>query len=361
MKESALERVKKLAQKLSPEDRAKLFAALAELPDSLIKPLPPPQLVERPRLPPDQEKALKDIQIHYEVRRENDEIIYSFEGKEVFRLSFNAENYADVFFEKLKHAEPFLRIASEEQRQRIYQGVRDVLKEENLSVTDEQIKRLESQAIHELELRILKDSILDTAKRMDDSLPQVAAMIFPKVSQAVILSSAKEFHKKLHVPQRKFTEAETRAIVQGQEWEHLRRIMGITAPSRGGAHNIKHPWTNRDRECLAAKYAELEPIWQDAKVIAREAQNSQIKNRKAQWREEVLRQYPHLPSDLLEGFATPRGGSRPSENAIIHASRECGITPGISARRLKDVVKEWSIKRHNRTSSKAKKSGTSKK
>lgn len=343
MKKSPLDRAKELAQRLSPEDLVRLFEALVELPDSPIKPIPRPRIVSRPALSPNEQKAVKDIELRYEVRNELGQITYSFEGREVFRLSFNAENYAEVFFEKFKTKEAFLKL-SDEQRERVFQAVQDILKGEGITLTKRRLRSIESQALHELGLKLLKESLLKTAQRMAISLPQVAAVIFPRVTQANLMAGANEFRETLGVPEQKFTEAEIRSIVQGTEWEHLKLLMGINPPLRGGAHNIKHEWTDKDRECLTKKYEELQPIWLDAKVIAKEAQTSKIKNRKDQWRQEVLRTYPNLPSDLLDGFSTLRGGTRPSDNAVIHASRECGITSGISVRRLMGVMKEWKIK-----------------
>jgi hypothetical protein len=348
MKKPPLERVKELVQKFSPEELARLFEVLVDLPDSPVKQIPPPRLVSPPKLSPDEQNALKDIQLQYQVRNEEGQIIYSFEGREVFRLSFNAENYAEVFFEKFKTKEAFLKI-SDEQRHRVFQAVQDILKEEGMTITKRQLRNIESQALHELGLKLLKESLLKTARRMANSLPQVAAVVFPKVTQATLLAGANEFRDTLGVPEQKFSEAQIRNIVQGKEWEHLKLLMGITPPSRGGAHNVKHNWTDKDRECLIRKYEELQPMWLDAKVISREAETSRIKNRKTQWRQEVLRIYPNLPSDLLDGFSTLRGGTRPSDNAIIHASRQCGITPGISVRRLMAVMKEWKLKQSSGT------------
>jgi ribose 1,5-bisphosphokinase PhnN len=344
----SFERVKQLAQELSPEERTTLFEELAALPDSPIKLLPRPQPAPAPAPTVDGKKALKDIQLRYEVRKEQGQIIYLFEGREVFRLSFNAENYADVFFEKLKTKDAYLRV-SNEQRERVYQGVRDVLAEEGMTVSNRRLRSIESQALHELGLKLLKDSLLATARRMGDSLPQVAAMIFPRVTQATLFAGANQLRETLHLPEQKFTEAEIRNAVQRPEWEYLKRIMGIPATSRGGAHNVKHLWNDSDRECLARKYAELQPVWLDAKEIAKESLKSRVRNRKTEWREEVLRRYPNLPSDLLEAFSTLRGGAKPSDNAVIHASRECNITPGISARRLREVVTAWNLKYATRT------------
>ncbi len=115
---------------------------------------------------------------------------------------------------------------------------------------------------------------------------------------------------------------------------------------RGGAYNVKHVWTDKDRECLATKYAELQPIWIEAKKIAKIAQESQETTRKREWRKEVLAVYSALPPDLLERFATLRADdAKPSDIAVLHAGRLC-LPPNVelSVVRLRKELTAWKIK-----------------
>jgi hypothetical protein len=121
----------------------------------------------------------------------------------------------------------------------------------------------------------------------------------------------------------------------------------IVKRSRGGAHNVKHVWTDKDRDRLATKYAELRPIWIEAKKIAKMAQQSAEATRKKGWRQEVLGVYPDLPTDLLERFTTLRGDdTKPSNIAMLHAARLC-LPPNVelSIGRLRDELR---VARHIR-------------
>lgn len=115
---------------------------------------------------------------------------------------------------------------------------------------------------------------------------------------------------------------------------------------RGGARNVKHIWNDQDRACLANKYTELQPIWIEAKRIARVAQNSAEITRKKDWRNEVSGVYPNLPKDLLEKFATLKGDdSKPSDIALAHAARLC-LPPNVqlSIPRLRAELRTWKNK-----------------
>jgi hypothetical protein len=335
-----LERVKKLAEKLSPEHRADLFEQLAELPDSPVKllprPLPPPTL--------DEKNALKEINLRYEIRREKGEIVYSFEGREIFRLQFNADNYVDVLFEKFKTKEPFLRV-SEKQRTRIYAAVKDILRQEGMSVTDKQLRRIEKQALLQFCLENLKASLVQAAKHMDENLPQVVALIFPKVSQANLLGGANRLREMLHLSNQRIPESDIRKALQGSEWDYLKRIVGITAPKRGGPRNIKHVWTNAELDCLARTYESLKPVWIEAKQIARAAQRSRISSRSKNWRDEVLRAFPDLPVQLVDRFEHLRADdAKPSDIAIVHAKIKCGVGETYSARQLRAKIRKRNLK-----------------
>ena len=117
---------------------------------------------------------------------------------------------------------------------------------------------------------------------------------------------------------------------------------------RRGGSDPKHDWTDEERACLMTRYEELKPIWLEAKKIAKRAQKSREKTRKASWRDEVLRAYPYLPIELVERFATPRAeDAKPSNIAIIHAKNLCGITFDYSVKTLQEEVRAWKLKTSN--------------
>jgi hypothetical protein len=114
---------------------------------------------------------------------------------------------------------------------------------------------------------------------------------------------------------------------------------------RRGGSEAKHKWKDSELECLAAKYDDFKPIWIEAKRIAKDAQKSKERSRRTGWRSEVLRAYPYLPTELLDRFTHPRSeDAKPSDIAIVHAKRECGIAADYSARELRKKVHAWKLK-----------------
>lgn len=340
MSEINLEQVKKLAEQLTPEDRLQVFQHLAELPDSLIKPLPRPK--EMPSLSEEEQKKIQQLNLSWECRKEDDQVVFYLEGIEVFRASFNAENYAAVFFEKLKSDEVFLRV-SDEQRARYYEAVREIVAKEDLTPSDDELREIEPKALLLLGQKLLKDSLLHGANQIGNNLPRVVATILNKITHAGVLVGGNQLRDVLEIPEQKLSVTQIKDALFSRDWEYLKPILGVAPP--GGARNVKHAWTDEDRVCLATKYEELQPIWIEAKRIAKDAQKSKERTRKKEWREEVLRAYPHLPTDLLERFSNPRADdAKPADIAVIHAKRECGITDKYSPRHLRDQIRAWKLK-----------------
>jgi hypothetical protein len=354
MKRPTLEQVKEFAAQFSPDERLEICQFLADLPDSGMsyQSTPPAELISAPMPVPlsieNKKKALGllELQTAWDCVMENGEIVYSLEGREVFRGRFSADNYVELTFEKIK-ATALIITVSGDARAKLREGLRKFLMEGSVNVTEQLMNEVETEAMQAYSQKILKQSIATVAGQIANSLDKVVPLVFAKIVGASSFAVANQVRDDISMPETKLSPAEIRDVVYGAEWEHYKAITGITS-SQGGAHNVKHAWKDSDRECLARKYEELQPAWQDAKVIAKEALKSRIRNRKIEWRKEVLRTYPNLPIDLLDSFGTPRGGTKPSDNAIIHASRECRITPGISARRLKAVVTEWNAKQEQK-------------
>lgn len=110
---------------------------------------------------------------------------------------------------------------------------------------------------------------------------------------------------------------------------------------RGGAYNVKHDWTRQELDCLAKNYQELQPVWREAKRIARAARKSPEVSRRNNWRVEVLRAYPDLPSELLDRYEHLRADdAKPSDIALIHAKIRCGVVETYTARELSDKIRE---------------------
>jgi hypothetical protein len=127
--------------------------------------------------------------------------------------------------------------------------------------------------------------------------------------------------------------------------EYVKLMPNILAERKRGGSRAKHNWTDTQFADLAGKYDELKVIWLDAKRIAKDAQRARSPKRNQQWREEVLRAYPELPPDLLDRFAHLRADdAKPSDIALLHAQRECGVTAPYTARELRDKIRSWKLK-----------------
>jgi hypothetical protein len=268
----------------------------------------------------------------------------SLEGFETLHVSLNLENLANGLFERLKQKEKFMTIG-EEQRQRLFTQARELLVEQGIDITNEQTSQLEGQAVRKLELKLIKDSIETARKMMSEKFPKLVIAFWEKLINIASFDGANALRDLLELPEQKYSAKVIQTELHKLEREKLKALMGT--PTRGGAHNIKHVWTDDQRACLASKYEELQPIWIEAKRIAKAAQKSKERTRKQEWRKEVLRAYPDLPIDLLESFSTPRGGTKPSDLAVIHASRACGITAELSPRHLREEIKMWKLKTSN--------------
>ena len=336
MSNSDFERVKKLAEQLSPKHRLRLFGFLRDLLDTQSHTLPP---TDGPRLLTKQETVPQD-RWNWSCKSEGNEATYYLEGVEVFRAVFQPENYVAVLFEKLKSDDSFIDL-SDEQRQRLLAPWRETFAKQGTILNEEQIKQIEAEVLSRMVLKVLKESIEHSAKQMNDNLGPAMAIVLRKVIEASLFSGANQLSNILEMPEEKYRAGEIKKRLFQWDWKRLKPITGATA---GGAHNVGHPWTDEDRACLTRKYEELHPIWLDAKEITRRAQKSKVESRRKAWRKEVLRAYPDLPTDLLDSFSTLRGSARPSDNAVIHASRECRITVQLSPRQLKNIISAWKLK-----------------
>lgn len=168
-------------------------------------------------------------------------------------------------------------------------------------------------------------------------------MINDKVVVAAFFGGANQLREMFEQPQGKYTAREIKDAIFEKDWDLIKPLVGVT---KGGARNVKHVWSDEDRRCLAKTYAELQPIWIEAKKIAKTAQQSSEITRKKNWRKEVLSVYDHLPQDLLERFATLLGDdAKPSNIAILHAARLClPENVELSVGRLREELTAWNNK-----------------
>jgi hypothetical protein len=255
MLEHNLNEVMKAAEQLTPEERFRLFEHLVGLPDSGIKAVPAPlgQTLQV-RKKGDDEERLQKLNFQYNCQIQDDQVVYNLDGAEIFRVIFNAENCTNVFFDKLKSSDSFLRVSSE-QRPRIYAAVKEVLAEKGQDVADEQIKQIEAEALKILELNLLRESIERATKRVRDNLPQVVVMIWQKILHVMTFSGANALRDSLQLSEQKFGAEEIKKALFEPEWERLKILSGI---SRGGRRERKgFVWTDEKKKAF---YKEIESL-----------------------------------------------------------------------------------------------------
>lgn len=334
MKKKQFAIVEKLAKGLPQQERLKLFTVLANLPDSGIKYMPPMESAPPPT--EEERNALQQITYQYSVKIEEGYLIYLIEGREVFRAKFNPENYADVFYDKLKTDQVFLRL-SDEQREKVKAALRQVVGEEKMEMSERKWKSLETRCLKEMGQRILKDSMVHSAEQVASQLPQAVALVFERINHASFFVGANQLRDVLNLPQQKLSAEKIREALYGREWGHLKQMFGIT---QGGARNIKHRWTDKQRQCLAQNYERLKPIWLEAKRIARDAQGAKESNRRLRWAEAASATYPELDADLIARLAPDSSDARPADIALTHATRICIPGKTFSTRKLREEIRK---------------------
>jgi hypothetical protein len=272
------------------------------------------------------------------------EVRISLEGVEVLRVLFNSENFARGLFENLKQGNRRFISLSEEMRRKMHERVRERYTQEGLEANDELISKLEEQTLRELEIEFVKDSIEISRNMVSEKLTDFVIAFWEKLLNLATFTGANALRDLVNLPEQKYSTKMIETSLYRLERERLKALIG-SPTTRGGAHNVKHDWTDDERACLVAKYEELRPIWIEAKRLARDAQKSRERPRKKEWRNEVLRAYPQLPADLLERFSSPRADdAKPADIAVIHAKRECGVTEDYTPRHLRDQIKAWKLK-----------------
>jgi hypothetical protein len=350
-KKITLEQVEKLALQLSRDDRLELFDYLAKLPDSgLIYHSPVPTSMVLPSNPTQEILAL-NLEMGWSVTSDGTHV-FSVEGREVLGIKFNPANYVEFSFKKLKDKALHLNAAGEG-HDLLQQKIRAEYQDKGITLTEEQGNQIEREMLDWYAQKLLKDSLTELAATIGENVNQAGMAVLAKIIQAAGFSVANLMRDALQVTE-KLKVSDVQSIIYKPEWDRLKTIVGLQS-THGGKRNVKHNWTPEELKCLAKNYLELQPIWREAKQIARAAKKSQVAVRRNNWRAEVLRAYPDLPADLLERFQHVRSDdAKPSDIALIHAKIKCGVMETYTARELSDKIRETrNFKKKFRSSSKS--------
>jgi hypothetical protein len=194
---------------------------------------------------------------------------------EVMRVLFDRAHFAQVLFEKLKLSSPFLTI-SEDQRRQISEGARKIFAEEGIEGGDEIIRGLEKELLKRVELQVIKENVESAAKRASDNLPDVAAIVWERLMQAVAFSGANDLREVLNMPSEKYSAKDIKDALFRDEWERIKPIAGV---AHGGARarKAKFVW-DEDKalqfyqtvEALPRYGADNRPMWEHAREVLRD-------------------------------------------------------------------------------------------
>jgi hypothetical protein len=352
---TSLGRVQKLASQLSREDRLTLFDYLAKLPDSGLIYHPPVLEPTSLVLPsnPTQEILALNVKMGWSMTSDGRHV-FSVEDREVLSIKFDATNYAEFGFQQLKDKALHLNAAGEG-HDLLQETIRADYQNKGIALTQEQVDQIERKALDWYAQTLLKDSLEKLAATIDQNINQAGMAVLAKIIQIAGFNVVNLLRDTLRMKDKKLKVTDVHNILYKPEWERLKTIVGLRT-TQGGARNVKHDWTPDELECLAKNYQELQPIWREAKQIARAAQKSPVASRRNNWQAEVLRAYPDLPNDLLNHFKHVRADdAKPSDIALIHAKTKCGVIETYTPRELSDKIRSWNLKKTNRNSSKSSK------
>lgn len=331
-----IEKIKKLVEQLSSEERLELFHFISELPDSGIHTgnltQPPYEIKENEQTEEDLE-ITDDFVIIYtlpEVRPTGVAVI--LKGKTVFQVFYYPENYYEG---RLKIKRSYQNAPPTEE---LMNRIRSIITKHGGQVKDEDIVKASIEATKQ----IFEAETIRISNEISDRLPDMVSLLVNAVIKIIEISIHNSFSESTGQFD-KVKKLEDIEKILEPYWRHIKdKHLGIT---QGGARNFKHIWTPEDLVCLKTNFDRLKPIWTEAKRIAVQAQKSKESTRSHRWREEVKRAYPELPDDLIERFATPRSDeAKPSDIALINAARLC-LPVTYTTRRLRSELKKLNFKK----------------
>src|SRR6185295_19374150 len=92
----------------------------------------------------------------------------------------------------------------------------------NKNISDEEVEEILPEALKILGLRLLKDSIDRTTKRVRENLPHVVAMIIHRILQGTILVGDNDLRDVLNVPEQKRSAREIKDGIFQPDWERIK-------------------------------------------------------------------------------------------------------------------------------------------
>lgn len=335
MQEPNLEQVKRLAEQLSPEERKDLFQHLAAIPDSGIHSGsltdPPYEIWLNAKQQEDFGSTDRFVIFSSPPGMNPTGVAVTLKGKTVFQVFYYPENLrgGGLKIRSWQDAPPADELKSE---------IRGELAKAGIERTEEEIIEACKKATRQI-YEAVNEGITN---QVSARLPDMTGLLVDATLKIIEINMENSFARHAGKQGKKLEEIEK---ILEPYWQHIKeKQLGVTA---GGARNVKHVWTEEQRDCLASNYERLQPIWAEAKRIAVAARKSKETTRSRRWQEEVKGAYPDLPDEFIERLSAPRSAdAKPSDIALAHAASLC-IPVSYSLRRLRDELKKLRSRQFN--------------
>jgi|GEM_PF-3019625 len=343
----ALAQIHRLLSQLTAEERRSLIPLLASFPDSGLTEYDLSEelaIIEQShKIKPPQHNQDSNVLFELIVPMRN-VVVIAMGGHPLLHVIFRPERFILGF----PAGGPNLpKIVSDGLREDLFTGEKkEKIREQRRASGIVEDDAAFEQAITDTCDAIAKDIVKAKAERVSQlislHLPRMVGDMFDAALQGQTFADLNAIARELGQPERQISASRLRRMLTERYWRDVKGHLGV---KQGGPRNVKHTWTDEERECLATKYHDLRAVWIEAKRIVRTAQKSPEPTRQKEWRKEVLAVYEGLPEDLLERYKTPRADdAKPSIIAIIHAARLCVPNVELSPARLMEEVKKWKSK-----------------
>lgn len=210
-----------------------------------------------------------EFNVHYQSREGEVRVILG--QFEVMRVLFSRDNFSAGMFEKLKHTSPFLTL-TDDMRERVRAKVREAVAREGRVVTDEFMEASETDALRQLELMLIKESIETATKGVNDNLQNVVNVMWRMVLQAAGFAGANVMRDLLAMQGDKYSAK----AIKDALWDEIKPLAGVT---HGGARPRKAQfvWDTEKAlqlyqtvETLPRYGANNRPMWEHAREALRD-------------------------------------------------------------------------------------------
>ncbi len=263
MTEFNLEQIKKIAEKLSAEDRLKLFHYLSDLPDSGIESgdLSQPPLTLQGAVESNEEVDNSD---NFALLSTETTVAVFLKGKLIFQVFYYPENFreSNLKVRSWQTAPPSERIMS---------GIRGALAELGIERTEEEITETAKQGM----LKYYEAEIFRISNEISERLPHMTWLLIDATINIITIAMRNLFAEQTGQLEKKVKLVDMEKKLEPY-WRHIKEHLGVT---HGGARprRSKFVWDAEKAlkfyqtvEALPHYGADKIPMWEYARDILRD-------------------------------------------------------------------------------------------